>query len=68
MQNFLLSISEIKGKHSSLNIIEIALAILNKFNILDCLRYIVTDNTSSNNVALEIIAEELNFNNKHKQL
>ena len=68
MQNFLLSIPKIKGKHSSTNITEIVLTILNKFNVLNYLRYIVTDNASSNSVALKIIAEELNFNNKYKQL
>ena len=68
MQNFLLFIPKIEGKHSSLNIAEIALAILNEFNILDRLGYTVTDNASSNNVALELIAEELDFNNKHKRL
>jgi len=68
MQNFLLSIPEIKGKYFSLNIAETALMILNEFDTLDRLGYIVIDNVFSNSVALKVIAEELDFNDKHKRL
>ena len=68
MRNFLLSIPEIEGKHSGINIAETALTILNEFDILDSLGYTVTDNASSNSVALEVMANELDFNKDHKRL
>ncbi|OXV05242.1 hypothetical protein Egran_06990, partial [Elaphomyces granulatus] len=68
MRNFLLSIPEIEGKHSGINIAETALTILNEFDILDRLGYTITDNASSNSVALEVMANELDFNKDHKRL
>jgi hypothetical protein len=68
MRNFLLSIPEIEGKHSGHNIAEIALTILTEFDILDRLGYTVTDNASNNDTALDVMANELDFNKDHKRL
>ena len=61
-QSFLLSIPDLAGRYTGVNIADGVAAILTKFNISDKLGYFILNNASNNDTYIETLGEEFQFN------
>ena len=58
---FLLSLPEVVGSHTGVNIAEGVVAIINEFGLQDLLGYFVLDNAENNDTAIAALADEFKF-------
>jgi hypothetical protein len=63
---FLLSLPEIIGSHTGLNIAEGVTTIINEFGLKDRIGYFVLDNAENNDTAVAALAEEFGFDARER--
>ena len=66
--NFLLSLPEILRRHTGENIADIVIGIVTEFNLQDRIGYIITDNATTNDIAIDLLSSKLGFNMKERRL
>ena len=63
-RSFLLSILELIGRYTGVNITNSVAVIIAKFNISDRISYFILDNVLNNNTYIQALGKEFNFNQK----
>jgi hypothetical protein len=69
LQDYVLGLPMLSGKHSGANIASVVSSTLETFGITkEQLGYFVLDNATNNDKAIEALAEEFSFNPRHRRL